>query len=420
MKTLWNLFNYFVFLYPLYMSFVWIIGALLFYWRREMKPRNSNLDTYPSYSIIIPAHNEEGDIEETIENLRNLDYPSYKVLVVDDGSTDRTAEIIDTLADKYPGWLKAVHLMPNSGKSKAINAGVLLCEGELILIVDADCLVDKNILKMMAWHFAKSPTVGAVTGNPRIRNRTTLLGKIQIGEYSSIIGLIKRAQRILGKILTVSGVVASFRKSAFIRCGLFSSDTVTEDIDMTWKLERAGWDVRFEPRALAWILTPETIKGLWNQRVRWAQGGIEVMKKHRDIWLHFSEKRLWPVYLEYVVSIFWAFSVAFMLLSWLSAFVLCHFNIPFIRPICYLVSPSWAGGILATMCLIQTLISLYIDSRYESRSLLRYYYWIIWYPFFYWMINAAAALAGFCNVFVFRKGVRVTWKSPDRGLQTLR
>ena len=146
-----------------------------------------------------------------------------------------------------------------------------------------------------------NPRVGAITGNPRVWNRTSLLGKIQAGEYSSIIGLIKRTQRIVGKLLTVSGVLAAYRKSALLNCGLFDSDTVTEDIDITWKLQEQFWDVRFEPRALARILVPETLGGLWRQRVRWAQGGLEVLIKHFRIWGNFKYRRFWPIYVEYAL-----------------------------------------------------------------------------------------------------------------------
>src|SRR5690606_1756376 len=111
-----------------------------------------------------------------------------------------------------------------------------------------------------------SPRVGAVTGNPRIRTRSTLLGRIQVGEFSSIIGLIKRAQRTYGKVFTVSGVMACFRRSALHDVGYWDPHALTEDIDVSWRLEIRHWDVRFEPNALCWILMPETLQGLWRQR----------------------------------------------------------------------------------------------------------------------------------------------------------
>lgn len=245
------------------MSLSWILGGLIFYYRNERKVIECpSLKSHPFFSVIVPAHNEEEGIADTIHNLEKIDYPNFEVIVVNDGSTDKTSQVLDKLAKEYPKWLRVINLSPNGGKAKALNMGILMSKGELILTIDADCFINADVLKWMAWHFENSPRVGAITGNPRILNRTTLLAKVQLGEYSSIIGLIKRTQRILGKVLTVSGVIAAFRKNALKDCGFFDSDTVTEDIDITWKLQRRFWDVRFEPRALCWILTPETVRGL--------------------------------------------------------------------------------------------------------------------------------------------------------------
>ncbi|MBU0758953.1 MAG: poly-beta-1,6 N-acetyl-D-glucosamine synthase [Candidatus Omnitrophica bacterium] len=420
MKLIWTILNYFIFLYPLYMSFVWTTGALLFYFRRERKPFDFRIDRYPFFSILIPAHNEARIIRDMLNTLNDLDYPAYEVIVIDDNSTDATARILDDFTENNKDWFKVIHLSPNSGKAAALNAGILFSKGELILTLDADCFINKDVLKIFAWHFVKYPRTGAVTGNPRIINRTSLLGKIQIGEYSSIIGLIKRTQRILGKILTVSGVIAAFRKSALCSCGLFDSDTVTEDIDITWKLQKKFWDVKFEPHALCWILAPETWLGLWRQRIRWGQGGIEVLRKHRDIWFDARMRRFWPIYLEYIIAILWSFSLASLILSWFVVYALYYFGIIPIEPTQPFIPPVWTGSILALVCLLQSVVSFSIDYHYENKTFFKYYFWIIWYPFFYWLINAAGMIMGVFNVFIRRKGVSVKWESPDRGLHTIK
>ncbi len=419
MKTLFWFLNYFVFLYPLYMSFVWTVGGILFYFRRERQPVVAVPDP-PFFSIIVPAHNEEKNIEEMVESLKDLDYPAFEAIVVNDGSIDKTGRILDRLVARYPQWLKVVHLSPNSGKAQALNTGILMSRGELFLVIDADCFLEPGALTALAWHFVQSTRVAAVTGNPRILNRTTLLGKIQVGEYSSIIGLIKRSQRLLGKILTVSGVIAAFRKCAVLECGLFDSDTVTEDIDMTWKLQKNFWEVRYEPRALCWILSPETLRGLWRQRVRWSQGGIEVIRKHRDVWQDWRHRRFWPVYLEYAMAVGWAFALGFLVASWAmeyGMYLLHQVPGPPVQPF---IPPAWAGSILALVCLVQFLVSFYIDSHYESKKFLKYYFWIIWYPLFYWIISGLTVFVGVYNVFIKRGGVSSRWASPDRGLHTLR
>jgi poly-beta-1,6-N-acetyl-D-glucosamine synthase len=426
--------GYFVFLYPLYMSLVWMIGGLIFFLRRE-RHEEPDLEYYPFFSIIVPAHNEERVIERTLRALQDLDYPSYEVIVVNDGSSDRTGTILDRLVAEEPEKLKVIQLTPNSGKAQALNTGIIFSKGGFVLTIDADCILDPKALHWMAWHLLQFPRVGAVTGNPRVWNRTTLLGKIQVGEYSSIIGMIKRTQRIIGKVLTVSGVIAAYRKSALLDCGMFDTDTVTEDIDITWKLQAKFWDIRYEPRALCWVLVPETLRGLWHQRVRWSQGGIEVLKKHVNLFFHWHWRRLWPVYFEYCLGVLWAYSCFFMLLTWLvliSYHNLCDLSL--VHRYCaalvhardHMPLPGnplyirYYGAVLGVACLIEFFISFFIDSRYEGKGFFKYYFWIIWYPFAYWAISALTAIVGSYNALIRHSGETIRWKSPDRGLHTLR
>jgi len=401
------------------MSIVWTLGGVIFFLRWERKG-SPHLDSFPFVSIIIPAHNEEKVIEEVVENLKDLNYPNYEVIVVNDGSVDHTGQILNRLSTLYDQWLKIIHLNPNSGKAQALNMGTLFSKGQFVLTMDADSFLEKNALSWLVWQFIQFPRVGAVTGNPRVLNRTTLMGKIQIGEYSSIIGLIKRTQRLLGKVLTVSGVVAAFRKSALLECGLFDADTVTEDIDITWKLQRRFWDIRYEPHALCWVLVPETMKGLWRQRVRWAQGGIEVLKKHLSIWRDRRQRRLWPVYVEYMVGIIWAHTFIFLSVFWLISYLLHYFlGTSLLLPFAPFI-PKWIGSILALTCLLQFVVSFFVDIRYEGKSFIRYYFWVIWYALLYWFICSLAVVTSVYNMVVRKRGVSVRWKSPDRGLHTIR
>ncbi|WP_369521821.1 glycosyltransferase family 2 protein, partial [Escherichia coli] len=166
----------------------------------------------------------------------------------------------------------------------------LAARSEYLVCIDGDAMLEEHALHWMVWHLVSGNRVGAVTGNPRIRNRSTLLGRLQVAEFSSIIGMIKRAQRVYGRIFTISGVIAGFRRTALHQVGWWSDDMVTEDIDISWRLQRAHWDIRYEPNALCFILMPETLKGLWRQRLRWAQGGVEVMLRHARSLLHWKER----------------------------------------------------------------------------------------------------------------------------------
>lgn len=405
----------FFFLYPIVMSIMWMIGGTYFYFRYERKsPAYPDLTELPMVSILIPAHNESDHIVETVEGALKTEYPNYEILVIDDGSTDQTRSYVEQLAAKHE-QVRGLFLRQNVGKATALNNGLLLSKGDIIVTIDADCVLDPKALHWMVYHFNKYPRVGAVTGNPRVRNRTTLLAKIQAGEYSSIIGLIKRTQRLLGKVLTVSGVIAAFRRQAIIDAGMWDTDMVTEDINITWKLEKRFWAVHFELNAIGWILVPETISGLWRQRVRWAQGGIEVLRRHKDIWLSWKQRRLWPIYIDYVISVVWAFSMLFCMTMWT---INAYFpdRIPEVLQLSPI--PQWVGSMIALICLTQFVVSMAIDTKYDS-SLYPHYIWVIWYPVIYWIFNAFAVVRALPKALLKRIGVKARWKSPDRGFRVV-
>lgn len=399
--------SYYLFVYPLVMSVVWIIGGTFFYWRRERNAVLPQLESFPMVSILVPCHNEAAVIKETVSHLLQLDYPHYEVVVVDDGSTDGTPELLNLLMQELP--FRTVFLKRNAGKPTALNTGLLACRGQIIMTVDADAILDEKALHWIVWHFIKFPRVGAVTANPRVRNRTTLLAKIQTAEYSSIIGLIKRTQRILGKIMTVSGVATAFRLRALVDVGLWDFDMITDDINMTWKLEKKFWDIRYEPNALCWMLAPETLGGLWKQRKRWSQGGIEVLRRHADIWLSWKCRRLWPVYLDQVLAIAWSTAFVFLSGVWVASLFVpvipVHFS-PVIR---------WYGVLLSFLCLAQFLVAMLLDRKYDP-TLMKYYAWVIWYPVAYWVLNALTVVFALPKALFRPMGVEAVWTSPDRGI----
>lgn len=398
----------FVFWYPLVMSMVWLTGGLLFYLRRERKA-DLPLSETPFVSILVPNYNEEDTIEETIAWLNDLNYPAYEIIAINDGSKDKTAEKLIGLSEKYEK-LRVIDLKQNAGKANALYLGLIASKGEILVTIDADALLDKDALRYLVPHFTLPKVgerVGAVTGNPRVRNRSTLLARIQLCEFSSIIGLIKRSQRVLGKVMTVSGVIAAFRKRALLDCGLWDRDIVTEDIGVTWKLQRRFWDIRYEPKAICWMLVPETFAGLWRQRVRWAQGGIEVILRHWDIFLDWRQRRLFPVFIEQVMSILWS-------LCWIIITVI-FFALAFINS-SYVVPVFWAGAYLTLICILQFLAAILIDRKYD-KGLVKYYIWAVWYPILYWYFNALVIMRALPKALKRKEVKFAVWESPDRGLR---
>ena len=205
----------FVYHYPLFMAFVWTVGAIIYKLRRTHgfgKSAVPVLKEHPMISILVPCHNEGAVVRNTMHQLSQLDYPCYEVIAINDGSTDNTGDVLEECRHEHD-MLRVVTLATNQGKAVALKAGTICSNSEYVVCVDADAFLGKEALRYIVWHFITSPRVGAVTGNPRIRNRSSLLGKIQVGEYSTIVGMIKRTQRILGKVFTVSGCGRSVQET---------------------------------------------------------------------------------------------------------------------------------------------------------------------------------------------------------------
>lgn len=405
----------FVMGYPIVMAITWMVGGLYYYVRRERhEPEVEHppvMATYPMVSVLVPCHNEGPNARETVQAILEQRYPDLEVIAIDDGSTDDTAAVLDELARTEPR-LRVVHLGSNQGKAVALKMGAIAARSEYLVCIDGDALLDEYAVHWLVWHLISGPRVGAVTGNPRIRNRSTLLGKLQVGEFSSIIGMIKRSQRTYGRLFTVSGVVTAFRRTALHRIGYWSDTMVTEDIDISWRLQMDHWDVRYEPRALCSILMPETMRGLWRQRLRWAKGGAQVALAHSGALASWRRRRMWPILTEYLVSVAWSFSVAALgLLLGLGAVL----PLPGWTQV-DLLRPTWTTVLLATVCMVQFAVSLMIDRRYEP-GIGRFYYWMIWYPVAYWLLSLATTLVAVPATLLRRRRTRAVWVSPDRGFR---
>ncbi|HAC90740.1 MAG TPA: poly-beta-1,6 N-acetyl-D-glucosamine synthase, partial [Planctomycetaceae bacterium] len=321
-QSAWHFLIGYIFYYPLFMSTLWIVGAIYFYFKNEkaiqadLIPKLREGEQWDGVSILIPCFNEGQNAVETITYALNVAYPDFEVIAINDGSSDNTLEILLELARTNPK-LKVVNLAENQGKALALQAGALMAKNDYLVCIDGDALLDRYCVHWMVKHLIRYPHVAAVTGNPRIRNRTTLLGKIQVGEFSSIVGMSKRGQRSFGRLFTVSGVITGFRKSSLHEVGYWSPDMLTEDIDITWKLQRNGWEVRFAPKALVWILMPETIKGLWKQRLRWAMGGFQVMFENFKVLFAPKQTHLWGLMNALILSTLWAYSMVLDFLVWI-------------------------------------------------------------------------------------------------------
>ena len=234
----------------------------------------------PSISIIVPAYNDGAMTATALESLLAIDYPNFEIVVVNDGSSDRTYLHALPYQRRRPDVECRVLAKPNGGKFDALNHGIAHARGEFVVCIDGDSLVHPQALKHCIARFA-DPRVGAVAGNVRVANRGTPWSAMQALEYIAGYGLAKRAQSAAGVVTIVPGPLGAFRKSALEAVRGYDGDSFAEDFDLTVKLLGAGWHIVYEPRAIVFTEAPERTLELLRQRYRWTRGSLQALRKRR-------------------------------------------------------------------------------------------------------------------------------------------
>jgi peptidoglycan-N-acetylglucosamine deacetylase len=252
-----------------------LVLALALLRRRHFVPSG---DLPVPVAIVIPAYNEELVISDAVKAALASDYPDFRVIVVDDGSTDDTAAIVQRDFGDDP----RVRLIQqaNGGKWSALNAAYATLEAEVVVAVDADAVLDAQAVGLLANHIG-DPRVGAVAGTVRVGNRRGLLQRLQALEYITAQNIDRRAAERLNAMLVVPGAIGAWRAEAVRRVGLYSPDTMTEDADLTVAVIRAGYRVVFEERAFCTTDATETVRAFMKQRLRWSFGMMQSAWKHR-------------------------------------------------------------------------------------------------------------------------------------------
>jgi cellulose synthase/poly-beta-1,6-N-acetylglucosamine synthase-like glycosyltransferase/peptidoglycan/xylan/chitin deacetylase (PgdA/CDA1 family) len=264
--------------------------------RSVRRPRGET--HFPSVSVVVPAYNEAVVIARTVRSLAASDYPDFDVVVVDDGSSDGTAEIVEGLG------LPRVRVVsqPNAGKAAALNTGIRQTSGEIVVMVDADTIFEPETLRRLVQAFA-DPAVGAVSGNTKVGNRSTMLGRWQHIEYVIGFNLDRRMYEILQCTPTVPGAVGAFRREVLESVGGVSGATLAEDTDLTLAIGRRGCRVVYAEHARAWTEAPASLSGLWRQRYRWSFGTMQAVWKHKGALLSRDprERRVGRLALPYMI-----------------------------------------------------------------------------------------------------------------------
>jgi peptidoglycan-N-acetylglucosamine deacetylase len=263
------------------------IGAAAVYDRLHEKifGRAAEVQSYkPRVAVLIPAYNEEKVIERTVRAALNSSYRNLRVIVIDDGSKDRTLEVARNAfrAEETSGRV-LILTKPNSGKADALNYGIEhIGDAELFVGIDADTVIAADAISRLVPHFIR-PEVGAIAGNAKVGNRVNLWTRWQALEYITSQNFERRALDVLGAVSVVPGAIGAWRVAAVREAGGYHTDTVAEDADLTMALLRRGYRVEYEDMALAYTEAPTNANGLMRQRFRWSFGILQAVYKHRGV-----------------------------------------------------------------------------------------------------------------------------------------
>ena len=388
-------------LYPVMTAALWVAGGLLFVALDERRPELDE-PAWPGVTVLIPAYNEEAVIATSVRAAEASNYPELEILVLDDGSTDRTSEVAREAAGPRT---EVIRDEINRGKAERLNAGFARARHELVVVTDADAHLHPEAIRHLAARIDDSPLIAAVAGAPHVTNRGHLICAMQVLEAASIIGLIRRTQSLTGRVGTVAGVLGMFRRDRVIAAGGYDPEMATEDIDLTWRLLIDGWQTAYEPRALVGMEVPSTLSALWAQRKRWARGQGEVLHRHlRDV-CRWRNHRMWLLSIESVASLIWVLAVAISFVVGITGSLfgdetdLFGFGL------------AW-GAAISVVATLQLAAALVISAQYDRWDLRSALVGAI-YPALFWVISASAALRSQVMALIHGpREQRVVWDIP--------
>ena len=275
------------FIYALFIVFL-ILGAIrilvlgffaIKQKKKEMLLQQTELNPAPHASIIVPAFNEEVNAVSSLNNLLRCDYPYFDIIFVDDGSSDRTYEIVKEAFGNHPKM--KIFTKPNGGKASALNYGIAQTDADFVVCIDADTKLLPDAVRQLMKSFA-DPHTGAVAGAVKVGNEINMLTRWQSIEYTTSQNFDRKGFAYPNAITVIPGAIGAFRKEALTAAGGFTTDTLAEDCDITIRILKAGYVIANEPTAMAYTEAPETLKMFFKQRYRWTFGVMQTFWKHKD------------------------------------------------------------------------------------------------------------------------------------------
>jgi len=388
-----------IFLFILLLRYFGIL-SLAYLYLNEYTFRTSK-KYYPFVSIIVPVYNESRVIRDSIKSLLELDYSNYEIIIVNDGSTDETKEVAESLVGYRKGKLADIKIslinQPNGGKSRALNSGIKHSQAEIILCMDGDSQLSPESVKFAVRHF-ENPAIGAVAGNVKVLNRNKFITDLQALEYIEGLNMARSAQSYIRLVNIIPGPIGLFRRKAIVDAGYYSNDTFAEDADLTLKILANGWKIYYEPASISYTEAPATLQQLLKQRYRWTRGIIQSIRKHKRLminptinlgdtfilWTMFYEALVWPA-MNIAANVFFivaavAFGFSYLIFFW------------------------WAG--LALLDLITAIYCISVEKE-EFRLVV---YAIIYRMFFILVVDICKVMSTIEEFL----GIRMTWGKLER------
>jgi peptidoglycan-N-acetylglucosamine deacetylase len=351
-----------------------------------------------STSVVLAAWNEEPVIARTLRSILASDYPILEVIVVDDGSTDGTADEVRTVMARDP---RVVLLQqPNTGKAVALNHGVETASGDFVVTLDADTIMESNTVTNLMRHFALDGAgrLGAVAGVVRVGNReTNVLTRWQALEYLTQIGVERSAQDALGAISIIPGACAAWRKQAILDAGGYSNITLAEDCDLALTMHHLGWKVTQDDEALAYTEAPETVDDLLAQRTRWTFGTLQAIWKHRGMLFRRRYGALG----------------CFVLPNYVLSVVTPVIFLPFVVIMGWLALQEQGPGVLIKYFILFILAHMII-AAVAVRLMGEKYHHLLMVPVYRLVFEPLRAYLLYTSVFLAIKGGRMEWKKLVR------
>lgn len=388
-----------IFLFILLVRYFTILTFAYLYLNEYTFKKNGSFA--PFVSVIIPVFNEEKVIKQTVNSLLQLNYENYEIIIVNDGSTDNTKSVAESLVGVHQGVLNQIKIslinQPNGGKARALNTGIQYSKADFVLCMDGDSQLSPDALKSAARHFADTK-IGAVAGNVKVLNRRKFLTDLQALEYIEGLNMARSAQSFIRLVNIIPGPIGLFRKKAIEEAGFYSSDTFAEDADLTVKIIASGWKIYYEPNSVSFTEAPATLQQLLKQRYRWTRGILQSLRKHKRLlinptinfghtfilWSMFYEALVWPA-MNIAANLFFisaalAFGFTQLIFFW------------------------WAG--LALLDMITALYCVAVEKE-EFRLI---WYAIIYRMFFILIIDICKAMSTIEEFL----GIRMTWGKLER------